>query len=145
MASSRSTVRKALAAALAQQLAGDAGPAEVVFDHLPGDFGGRSPAIAVGARGSKRERLTLRGSRATFAFDVYIFVLASDPAADWTEADAEDAIDAIELGLAELLDTDGNTAWSGAAYADMSETDYITIGGDEYRRERIPLVLMVAS
>lgn len=147
MTASRQQIRAQLAALLSGALSGSGGAAQVVYDHLPGDFDGQSPVVAVGSRGSTRERLTFRGGQTTFLFDVFVFVLAADAAAGWTEADAEDAIDTIELAIAEALGGNQTPAvgWTAADYAGETEVDYLTIGGAEYRRERIPIALTVPS
>lgn len=142
MTPSRATTRTAFASAIETALAGDV---QTVYSHLPADFGGASPVLAVGARGSRRTRVSRDVSEVTFRFDVFVFVVAADAAAGWDEADAEDAIDAIECGLADLLASQPtNAAWIAAAYDGDTACDYLTIGGVEYRRERIPVALTVA-
>jgi hypothetical protein len=146
MAANRQAIRAAFAALLTGALAGPEGLAHTVYDHLPADFGGASPVIAVGARGSKRARLTFRGGQTTFLFDVFVFVLAASTDGSWTERDAENALDALELAIAEALEGNQNTAAAWIS-ADVGETecDFVTIGGQEYRRERLPVALVVAS
>ncbi len=140
MATSRATVRQALAGLLEAALVGSGKPAQAVYGYQVGDFAGQSPVVVVASGPMERTR---RGfgpcwhSKATLL--VYVFV-AYAAAGGWTEEDAEDALDAIEAAIADVvLANSSNATWDGLTYEEPTEPDGIAIGGVEYRREVIRL------
>lgn len=142
MSASRATARIALADLLVAHLP----DVQAVYPHQVADFGGQSPVLVITSAGSERARMTMRGSRATFQYNLHVFVLYSDTQSGWTEADAEAALDAIEQQIAATLDTHMQTdAWQHIAYRDASQADGPppVIAGDEYRHEIIPVAVMV--
>lgn len=136
MASNRKAVRKALAALLA------AGVPELqqVYDYRVGDFEGQSPVATVSSSGSERERLTFAGSKARMYFQVDVFSLYSD-GGSWGEDDAEDAIDDIEAGIADVVDANQATEhWRALGLEGRSQRVDVMIGGNEYVRESMVIV-----
>lgn len=103
----------------------------------------QSPALVLTSAGTVRERQTLAGQGVEYRFDLHVFVLYSDSKRGWTEADAEDALDAIEAEVAQLVDANhGGVTWNGLAYAEPTDARQpAVIGGVEYRHEVIPLVV----
>lgn len=142
MSVSRQTSREALAALLSTALVGSGKPAAAVYDYLVGDFQGQSPVVVVASGPIDRQRDSLGACyRTSFLLRCYVFVAYSDPAGTWTEADAEDAIDAIEVLIADtvLANSRSAGAWDSLTYETATELDSVTIGGVEYRREIITL------
>lgn len=143
MSADRGMVRRTFAALVHDQVPS----AQVVYAYQPGDFGGQSPAVVIGSAGSRRERMTLRGGRTTAYLDVYVFVLAAQPDSAYTQADSEDALDAVERELAALLlDMPiQQIGWQAIDYADRSTCDFVLVDGREYKRERIPIAINLYS
>ena len=143
---SRRTARESLASLLTTALVGTSKPAAAVYAYLVGDFAGQSPVVVV-ASGSMERRRDSIGECYRSVFDLYVYVFAvySDPAGTWTEADAEDAIDAIEAAIADvvLVNSREPGAWDYLGYSDVTQLDSVTIGGVEYRREIITLQVEV--
>lgn len=141
----RETTRDALTALLTTALVGTGLPCQAVYGYQVSDFHGKTPVVVVSSAGSAHERMTHQGNRSTFYFNIYSFVLYSDADTGWTEADAEDRLDLIEKTIAETLETyrryDGY--WQGIDYSDRSQSDSVAIGGDDYRREIISVVVEV--
>jgi len=139
MSSNRETVREVLAELLQTALVGSGRPAQAVYSYQVGDLGGQSPVVVVSSAGSERQRLSFQGSRATFRLNVYVFVLYTD-GSDWNEDDAEERLDLIEKTIAETVDVSQRTAfWESVGYAGETVCDSVEIGGEEYRRETIPI------
>lgn len=147
----RSQLRQALAGLL-NSLTGTGGLVQAVYDHLAGDIDEQSPVIVVGSGGTERKAFTLRGQRASYRLDVWVFVLYAaldddgklllddQGAPAWTEADAAQALDQIEQQIGQLLSTNQRGAyWQAVDYAGQSQVDVVSIGGASYLRECIPL------
>lgn len=144
MAANRETVRDALATLLQAALVGSGKPVQAVYNYRTGDFAGASPVVSVFSHGADRRRLTARGSRARFFLQVDIFVVYALEDGTWTEAQAEDALDAVELLIAGVVDANQVTAYWGALDYVMESTRYdVAIGGIEYIQEAILLVAEV--
>lgn len=142
MTIARSTVRKAFAALLNTALVGNGKPAQTVYDHLVSDFAGASPVVVVSSGPVQRLIETFGNcDRAVILLNVFVFVLYADGAGTWNEADAEDAVDAIEAIIAEVVINNQHGAnWNSAAYVDEpTDMTGVVIGGDEYRRELIQI------
>lgn len=144
MSANRKVVRQALAALLNTNLVGSGNPLQQLYRYQIGDFRGQSPVGVLTSAGTKRERMTFMGSKATFFFDLHLFVLYADPGTTWDEEDAEDALDDIEAEVAALLDANQRSAdWEAIDYADRSTALPVVIGGAEYKHEIIPLSVEV--
>lgn len=139
-----SSSRKAVRERLAQILDANLTSAQIVYAYQPGDFGGQSPAVVVASSGSQRSRLTARGGQAVFFLDVFVFVLATQTGA-LTERGSADALDDVEQQLAAVLDDNQviEQIWQAIDYAGQSETAFVEVDGQEYKRERIPLKISV--
>lgn len=144
MAANRETVRDALATLLTTALVGTGLPVQQVYNYRTGDFAGKSPVVSVWSHGSDRRRMTARGSRARFNLQVDIFVLYAMADGTWTEAQADDVLDAVELLIAGVVDANQVTAYWGALDYVMESTRYdVAIGGVEYIQEAILLAAEV--
>lgn len=142
MSVSRQAPREALAALLSTALVGTGKPAAAVYDYLVGDFQGQSPVVVVASGPIDRVRDSLGACyRTAFTLRCYVFVAYSDPTGTWTESDAEDAIDAIEVLIADTVLANSRSVdnWDMLGYEAPTELDSVTIGGVEYRREIITL------
>jgi len=141
MSAPRENARKHLAVILGDALVGSGKPAAAVYAYQVGDFKGATPVVVV-TSGPMQRRLDSMGGcwRKAFQLLVYVFVAYAD-GAGWTEAMAEDALDAIEEGIAGVVLANLRTdAWVSLAYADTpTQPDAVVIGGVEYRRELITL------
>lgn len=146
MSASREPVRKQFSTLLTAALVGEGKPAMAVYDHQVGDFDGNSPAVVVASGPVLRQRRTLGPCwHTTITLYVYVFVLYADENG-WTEANAEDALDAIEALIADtvLANEVAPGYWSKATYADEpTQLDGVVVGGPEYRRELIQVQVEV--
>lgn len=143
---SRETVRKAFASVLQATLV-SGGLAQAVYGYQVGDFGGQSPVVVVASGPILRERRSLGPCYHTTAtLMVYVFVAYADQASGWTEADAEDRIDAIEVSVADALLANTSTInWSDGRYVQPTQLDGVEIGGKEYRRELITIEMEIVG
>ena len=107
MSTSRATARKGLANLLTTALVGTGKPAQAVYAYQVGDFAGQSPVVVVSSGPMLRLRDTLGECyRSRFELRIYTFVLYADPASNWTESDAEDALDTIEAAIEEITEVE---------------------------------------
>jgi hypothetical protein len=142
MSFSRETVRDALSNLLNTALVGVGKPAQAQYGYPIADFKGRSPIVMVSSAGSERDQQTMVTRRTSFLyFNIVVFVLYADPAASWTEADAEDTLDTIESIVDATIAANlvNGTTWSDIGYNGRTTTGNATIGGDQYRYEVIPI------
>ncbi len=144
---SRAPVRKHYAALLLPALVGTGLPAQAVFDYLVSDFT-KDPTVVVSS-GAINRRVGGLGNcwDAVITLNVYVFVLYADAATGWTNANAEDAIDAIEAIIADVTVTNQNANgyWGNARYAAPTAPDVIAIGGKAYKREIIKISMEVVG
>ena len=143
MTQSRQLVREQLAAAIAADMV----LAHRIYDHKPAalDEDG-SPAVMVLSAGTNRSRATTEGFGAGFYFEIHNLVLYADPDEEWTEEDAEDALDTLEYQLAVFMDDSANlkgSYWKSIRYEGRSAIGNARIGGTDYQDEIIPLLVMV--
>lgn len=153
---SRETVRDFLATLLDTELTGASDPVEAVYNHKVGDFNQQSPVLVVASAGSERNRP--RGGRGTARFEtsffltIFSFVAYAIEGEDWDEQDAEDRLDLVEAGVANVLMDNRSQAQNGSAPWDSIEfegrtdaTQDVTVGGLAYRREVIDVVARVVQ
>lgn len=108
----------------------------------------QSPVIVITSAASDRQRTTLRGSTATFAFNLHLFVaFAEDGEAGYTDADAEDLLDQLEREIAQFVDGNQRTDhWTALAYAQPTDAGApALVGGREYRHELVALAVSVTA
>ncbi len=139
----RRPIREALAAIVQTACEGVTSNA-TVYAYQVADLKGFSPVVALTSGGTTRDRVTMRGSKATVEIDVHLFVLHTDRKAGWTERDAEDLLDDLEAAIAEAIDaTPANPGlwldvrYGGATNARATET----LAGVVYLHEIIPLAI----
>jgi len=142
MATSREVVRDAVALLLASALedtgTGAGKPVKTVSSSKVESLEGITPLVVVLSSGSGRERLTYQGDRASFRLLVQTWVRQS--AAGWTQAQAEDALDKIEAGIAAVVEENQGTAnWETLEYDGDSSIYEAVVAGVPYYVESIPL------
>ena len=137
----RETVRDALAALLDTALV-DGTPqlASAVYGYQKIDFGSLSPVVLVYADGSERPIATYAGGKTSFYLVIGVFV-AITASGSYTEADAEDRLDAIEAKIADTMETyrSNQANWVYLDYEGRSYVEDVSIGGVPYINENIPV------
>lgn len=130
--------------ALANLLAASVPTAQAVYPYQKTDFKGASPVVLVVGAGTNRPRFTLRGVRSTMYFAVQTYVVHSDEASGWTEAMAEDALDALEAEICDVLASNQRNAyWQALNYEMRTVVSRIPIAGVTYLYEVIPVEMEV--
>lgn len=140
MVATRHTVRETIANGLRAAVAS----AQRVYEYQPTDLLGESPVLTVVSTGGRRAPLTPHGIVSEFHFDINVFVVRSD--AQWTEHNAQDALDDVEQQIAEWISQNGvNTVhWGALGYAERTSVALFTPqGGETYLWERIPIVVTI--
>lgn len=159
MAVSRKTYRQLLATEVGQALT-NAGVVQKVYPFRAGNFNGQSPVVTFTSAGSDR-RQEITGSvdaETSLMFAIDVFVLYADPASNWTESNAEDAIDDIEQVIADWVLKNSNgisrieqgqTSWFELVFNERSATGSLLqaekLGGQEYRRERMTITVFIRT
>jgi len=135
----RETTRDALTVLLNTELVTTNEIVQQTYNYRPATFDGKTPIVCVSSAGSNREKIDFSGTRANvFRFTVFVFVVYADTG--WTNAQAEDRIDAIEQGIADVINDNQITAnWSSIDYDGDSARSDVMIGGQEYIMEAIPI------
>jgi len=141
----RETKRDALVALLTTSLVGTSKPAQAIYGYLVGDFGGLSPVIVVSSAGSDREqRAVTSRQKNIFYFVVYTFTLYAEKGTSWKEDDCEDRVDLLEKTIAETIAANrSNSDWAFLELDGRSVVDSVMIGGEEFRRESMPVAMTV--
>lgn len=137
----RKDVHEDLTSRLGASLAGVGLPAQAVYGYKKKDFQGQSPVVLCLSGGSNRPLMTARGSRAEFAFEIWLLALYSDRQGSYYEKDAEDTLDTCEYALAQVVDNFRGPQRS-AAYAGASTIANLVIGGDTYMWEMVPVTIL---
>jgi hypothetical protein len=142
----RETARDALATLLSAALVGSGKPAQAFYGYPVADFQNQSPVVVLRSAGSERTMETMSTRRKSMlSFDIISFTLYADPASGWTEANAEDKLDAIEQVVDETIAANlvNGTTWADIGYDGKSSAGNVTIGGEQYRYELIPIIITV--
>ena len=143
MATSREAARDALVTLLSTALVGTGLPAKTVTGSKIATLQGATPIVAVLSAGSERSRPPFQGAKATFHLEVLVFVRQSQTG--WTNAQAEDALDDIEVLIANTYEVNTATAnWEMVDYDGQSTVFEIEVEGTKYYMERIPTVVRLA-
>jgi hypothetical protein len=146
MSYTRETARDALASLLSAALVGTGLPAQAFYGYPVADFQSQSPVVVLRSAGSERTMETMSTRRKSFLhYDIISFTLYADAASSWTEANAEDKLDAIEQVVDETLAANlvNGTTWADIGYDGKSTTGNVTIGGEQFRFELIPIIITV--
>lgn len=139
----RKTEREFLADLFETNLVGSGLPLQVVYPYQTVQFAEDKvlTALIVTSGGSGRDLKKTGNNGATLYFDLHVFVLfefQDDEGNAWTEQDAEDRLDLIEMEIAELLQTN-STSTKAYKHESRSQTGSVVLSGEEYRREVIPV------
>lgn len=130
----REPVRDALVEALR--------PALTVAQSVEGykaNIQGQWPAVRLLTDGSLRPQVTEAGIRSEFYYLVQLWVLYHKEGV-WTEAEAEDTLDALEQQLAEwLANNQVGELWTSLMFNGRSTVVTTTEGGEPYLVEEIPI------
>lgn len=155
----RKTYRQLLANEIGQALT-NAGVVQAVYPFRVGNFNGQSPVVTFTSAGSDRRQEITGGvdAETSLMFAIDVFVLYADQASNWTEANAEDAIDNIEQVVADWVMTNsdglsrseqGQTSWFDLVFNERSATGSLLqaerLGGQEYRRERMTITVFIRA
>ncbi len=143
MSYSRRIARDALADLLSAALTGVGNPAQAFYGYPVKDFQGQSPTVILASSSSRRDQEAIATRReANLYYDIRIFVRHVDT--NWTEQDAENALDAIEAAIDEVIAANRCTDdWRWIEYDGQTSTDIVPVGGMDFRYERIPLRIEV--
>ena len=142
MTAGRQTVREQLAVAIAPYMTS----AQGVYDHQPSNDDDGSPLTMVLSAGADRGRETTGGFGAEFLYEIRNLVKHVDANAGWTEENAEDALDAMELEVATFVDQAGGKSanWDYVRYVEGASLIVKTVfGGKPYLQESIQLAVRV--
>ena len=145
MSASRKTARDALTALLSDALVGTGLPVQAIYGYQKGDFDGQSPVVLVLSGGSEREPFALNATHweNEFVFEVLVFVADAD-GSSWTDEDVENKVDEIEAIIAATVASNRKTTnWSMLDYAEKTAVSSVTIAGNPYKMEVIPLKVSV--
>lgn len=112
-----------------------AGLVKTITGHKLTNIKGKFPIAYVKATGTLRQRTTFTSDYPTFSFQVIIYVHRQG----WTDAEACDAVDAIEAKVAELAQ-DMSTPDEYIGYESRSTVTEVVIDGENYYREQINLI-----
>ncbi len=136
----RESVRDAFATLLSTRLVTTDAIVQAVYNYRKGDLAGLSPVVCVSSAGSRRERIDFTGTRQNIVrLTVHVFVVYADTG--WTEAQAEDRLDAIEAAIADVVDANSGPGsdWLTMDYDGDSARGDIVLGGEDYIMEAIPI------
>lgn len=142
MSTSRRQVREELASRLEAYL----NSAQAIYDHKPADLNGQHPAVMVLSSGVSRDKTATAGFGAIYFMEIHNLVLYADSNQEWSEEDAEDALDLLEYELSTFMNTKAeqkNTYWKSIRYLGRSVIGKLIIGGTAYQDEIIPLQILV--
>ena len=123
-------------------LVGQMRPALTVAQSVEGhkaNIQGQWPAVLLLTAGSLRPQVTERGIRSEFYYVAQLWVLYYKEGL-WTEAEAEDTLDALEQQLAEwLANNQVGEIWTGLMFDGRSRVGTYNEGGETFLVEEIPI------
>ena len=130
--------RKITRDALVAQLRPALTVAQVVEGHKA-NVKGQWPAVFLLTSGSLRPQVTEAGIRSEFYYLAQLWVLYYHEGL-WTEAEAEDALDALEHQLAEwLANHQVGELWTALMFEGRSRVGIVVEGGETFLVEEIPI------
>lgn len=139
VAMSRKMVRDALVTAVTPALT----VAQVVAGYQKANVQGQWPAVLIFTSGSLRPQVTEQGIRSEFHYIAQLWVLYYKEGY-WTEAEAEDTLDALEQQLAEwLANNQVGELWTSLAFNGRSRVSIVPNSGEPYLVEEIPIMAEV--
>lgn len=100
---------------------------------------GQWPALLLLTAGSLRPQFTESGVRSEFYYTAQLWVLYHKDGL-WTEAQAEDALDALEKQLAEwMANNQVGEIWTALMFDGRSRVGTINEGGETFLVEEVPI------
>lgn len=137
MSSNRETERDLVTGYVSAGMVGDGKSLQAVYGYqeIAAWAGKQSPVMNISSDGTRREESQAGNTSVIFYLNADIFVLYES--GTWTADEAEDRLDLIEKEFYDLL-TANRTSARRYAYEGRSRTGSVQVGGEEYRRERIP-------
>lgn len=136
--------RKAARATLTAILKAAMTTCEEVNGYFKSDPAGQSPVLCVHSLATMATPLTFQGSRATYGFDIIVYVRRGGTGI--TEATAEDTLDDVAQQLYEAVEAnDCNVIWQSLSYSERSVALPVDIGGIPYWMEVTSLAMEVMS
>jgi hypothetical protein len=140
--STRKECRERLGVLLSASVAGTDNPAQVVYDHLKEDFGGRSPVVCVGSSSVRVEQLsfgddTEENYGGEYGLEIMVFAARED------EEVAEDALDDVMEAVFKVLaaNKDSNK-WDDIGFSQASSIVPADVGGEPYWMEVLPITVI---
>lgn len=117
--------------------------AQLVVGHQKANLQGQWPAVMVFTAGSVRPQVTEQGIRSEFHYIVQLWVLYYQEGL-WTEAQAEDTLDALEQQLTEwMANNQVGELWTSLAFNGQSTVSIVTVAGEPYLMEEIKVMAEV--
>lgn len=111
--------------------------AQTVVGHQKANLSGQWPAAMVFTGGSLRPQVTEQGIRSEFYYVVQLWVLYFKEG-HWTEAEAEDTLDALEQQLTGwMANNQVGELWTSLAFDGRSRISIVTQAGEPYLMEEI--------
>ena len=115
-----------------------------VNGYFKSDPAGQSPVLCVHSLGTMSTPMSFQGNRATYGFDIIVYVRRSGEGI--TEATAEDTLDDVAQQLYEAMEAnDCNAIWQSLAYSEPSMAIDVNFGGIPYWMEVTSLTMEVMS
>lgn len=144
--SARQDVKAELTSLLETALVGVGLPVQAVYGYKAGDFGGQSPVVVVDVVGSAHPAPdTYGGWPSAVNVNLYVFALYAEADTSYTNEDAEEQLADIEERISTVVRANRTTdTWRDASYRGDTIVGTMTLGGNTYRFEEIPLALRVA-
>lgn len=141
----RETGRDALVSLLSSALVGTGKPAQAVYGYLKGDFGGESPVVVVTSGGTLPDQRAITSRQKNeFYLTIYTFTAYAIAGTTWGEDDVEDRVDLLEKTIRETIASNrSTTSWAFIEYEGRSTVDTVLISGVEYKREAIPVRMII--
>ena len=136
--------RKAARETLVAVLAAAMTTCEEVNGYFKSDPGGQSPVLCIHSLSTNATAMSFQGTRATFDFDIIIYIRRSGTGI--TEATAEDELDDVAHQLYTAVEAnDCNVIWQSLSYSGPSTAYDVNFGGIPYWMEITTLVMEVMS
>lgn len=144
--SARQDVKAELTSLLETALVGVGLPVQAVYGYKTPDFDGQSPVVVVDVVGSAHSApSTYGGWPAVVNVNLYVFALYTETGTSYTNEDAEEQLADIEERISTVVRANQTAdSWSEASYRGDTIVGTMTLGGNTYRFEEIPLALQVA-
>ena len=109
------------------------------------DIGSDSPVVRVMSSGSDRPAIVTKGDRSKFRFLIQSWTLFTEVEGQWTEADAESAMDEIERQVATWISANQNIPdyWLSLTYDGFSSVTTAKEAGEVWLVETMPVIAEV--